>query len=151
MQPFDCRDITANEWYTLWRLFSCRGKIAAFVFAFLLQLKNGFNLFVVPRQKYHAILKSKTFFAAWKWASCSHTWMISILQGRWDVVPVTNNVTPHCAVSVFVDVAFSKKTVWKGSCTSVSLYTIVTYYYLRNYTSWLRWCISISICLIESQ
>lgn len=36
------------------------------------------------------------------------------VEGRWDVVPVTNNVTPHCAVSVFVDVAFSKKTVWKG-------------------------------------
>ncbi|KAI5082734.1 hypothetical protein GOP47_0002477 [Adiantum capillus-veneris] len=36
------------------------------------------------------------------------------VEGRWDVVPVMDKATPHCAVHVFVDVSFSKKTVWKG-------------------------------------
>lgn len=36
------------------------------------------------------------------------------VEGRWDVVPVMDKATPHCAVRVFVDVSFSKKTVWKG-------------------------------------
>eukprot|EP00250_Pteridium_aquilinum_P013254 c21233_g1_i1 orf=637-2628(-) len=36
------------------------------------------------------------------------------VEGRWDVVPLTGRGTPHCVVRVFVDVSFSKKTVWKG-------------------------------------
>eukprot|EP00250_Pteridium_aquilinum_P013255 c21233_g2_i1 orf=927-2954(-) len=36
------------------------------------------------------------------------------VEGRWDVVPVTDKATPHCAVHIIVDVSFSKKTVWKG-------------------------------------
>ncbi|MCO5603637.1 hypothetical protein L7F22_057788 [Adiantum nelumboides] len=36
------------------------------------------------------------------------------VEGRWEVVPAMNKATPHCVVHVFVDVSFSKKTVWKG-------------------------------------
>ncbi|KAH7421112.1 hypothetical protein KP509_13G040900 [Ceratopteris richardii] len=36
------------------------------------------------------------------------------VKGWWDVSPLMERAVPHCAVRVFVDVVFSKKTVWKG-------------------------------------
>lgn len=46
--------------------------------------------------------------------SISFCLIILILQGRWDLEPEGDDSKPGCRLRVYTNVAFSKRTMWKG-------------------------------------